>query len=67
VYFSRVIRATTEEAENESDGICLFDDEASLQGYLAGPLSAYVRDQPAFTDQLPWADLQPTPLLLLHI
>ncbi len=32
------------EAEREVAGICLFDDEASLQGYLAGPVAAMKND-----------------------
>ena len=38
------------EADNEAGGIYLFDDDASLQDYLAGPLAAQVKSHPAFSD-----------------
>ena len=38
------------EADNEAGGIYLFDDDASLQDYLAGPLAAQVTSHPAFSD-----------------
>ena len=38
------------EAESEAGGIYLFDDEASLQTFLDGPLAAKVKGHPAFSD-----------------
>lgn len=35
------------EAENEAGGIYLFNDEASLDAYLNGPLAAQVKSHPA--------------------
>lgn len=37
-------------AESEAGGIYLFDDESSLQAFLAGPLAAKVKSHPAFSD-----------------
>ena len=37
------------EAEREVAGICLFDDQASLQAYLAGPIAALKQD-PTFSN-----------------
>jgi hypothetical protein len=37
------------EAEREVGGICLFDDEASLQAYLDGPVAA-LKDDPTLSD-----------------
>jgi hypothetical protein len=41
---------TLNEADNEAGGVYLFDDDASLQDYLAGPLAEQVRTHPAFSD-----------------
>lgn len=38
------------EAESEAGAIMLFDDESSLQAFLAGPLAAQVTGHPAFSD-----------------
>jgi len=38
------------EAESEAGGIYLFEDEASLEAFLAGPLAAQVKSHPAFSD-----------------
>ena len=38
------------EDESEAGGIYLFDDESSLQTFLAGPLAAKVKSHPAFSD-----------------
>ena len=38
------------EAESEAGGIYLFNDESSLETFLAGPLAEQVRSHPAFTD-----------------
>jgi len=38
------------EAESEAGGIYLFDDESSLQTFLAGALAAKVKNHPAFSD-----------------
>lgn len=38
------------EADNEAGGIYLFEDDASLQDFLAGPLAAQVTNHPAFSD-----------------
>ena len=38
------------EAESEAGGIYLFDDDSSLQAFLAGPLAAKVNSHPAFSD-----------------
>ena len=41
---------TMNEAESEAGGVYYFDDEASLQAYLAGPLAATVKGHPAFSE-----------------
>ena len=38
------------DAESEAGGIYIFDDEASLQAYLEGPLAAKVTSHPALSD-----------------
>lgn len=38
------------EADGEAGGIYLFEDDASLQDYLSGPLAAQVASHPAFSD-----------------
>ncbi len=38
------------EAENEAGGIYLFNDEASLDAFLKGPLAAQVQNHPAIED-----------------
>jgi hypothetical protein len=38
------------EAESEAGGIYLFEDEASMQAFLAGPLAAGVSNHPAISD-----------------
>jgi hypothetical protein len=38
------------EADSEAGGIYLFDDDSSLQAFLAGPLAAQVKAHPAFSD-----------------
>jgi hypothetical protein len=38
------------EAENEAGGIYLFNDDSSLQSFLAGPLAAKVQSHPAISD-----------------
>ena len=38
------------DAESEAGGIYLFDDEASLQAYLDGPLAGAVASHPALAD-----------------
>ncbi len=38
------------EAEQEAGGIYLFDDEASMNAYLEGPLAAQVTSHPALSD-----------------
>lgn len=38
------------EADNEAGGVYLFEDDASLQDYLAGPLAEQVKNHPAFSD-----------------
>ncbi len=38
------------EAESEAGGIFLFDDEASVQAYLEGPVAAQVTSHPALSD-----------------
>lgn len=38
------------EAESEAGGIMLFDDEASLNAFLEGPLAAQVTGHPALSD-----------------
>lgn len=38
------------EAENEAGGIYLFEDEASLEAYLTGPLAEQVKNHPALSD-----------------
>ena len=38
------------EAESESGGIMLFDDEASAKAFLDGPLAAKVTGHPALSD-----------------
>ncbi len=37
------------EAEHEAGGIYLFDDEASVQAFLAGPIVATVKSNPAIS------------------
>jgi hypothetical protein len=37
------------EAEHESGGLYLFEDEASVQAFLAGPIVAAVKSNPAFS------------------
>ena len=37
-------------AEKESGGYYLFDDDASMQAFLAGPIVAQVKSNPALTD-----------------
>jgi hypothetical protein len=38
------------EAESEAGGLHLFDDEASVQAYLEGPIAAQVTSHPALSD-----------------
>lgn len=38
------------EAEREAGGLYLFDDEASMQAFLAGPIVAAVKSDPALSD-----------------
>jgi hypothetical protein len=38
------------EAANEAGGIYLFDDEISVQEYLAGPIVSQVKQHPALAD-----------------
>lgn len=38
------------EADHEAGGIYLFDDEASLQAFLAGPIVAAVKSNPAISN-----------------
>lgn len=38
------------EGESEAGGIYLFDDEASLEAFLDGPLAAAVSSHPALSD-----------------
>ncbi len=38
------------EAESEAGGIYLFEDDAAMRAYLAGPLAAAVAQHPALTD-----------------
>jgi hypothetical protein len=38
------------ERQNEAGGIYLFEDEASLQSYLDGPLAAQVMSHPALSE-----------------
>jgi len=38
------------EAEGEAGGIYMFEDEASLNAFLAGPLAAQVTGHPALSD-----------------
>ncbi|MEE8576692.1 MAG: YdhR family protein [candidate division Zixibacteria bacterium] len=38
------------EAESQAGGIYVFDDEASLGAFLAGPLAAKVSNHPALSD-----------------
>ena len=38
------------EAESEAGGIYLFEDESSMQAFLAGPLAAGVSNHPAISD-----------------
>ena len=38
------------DAEREAGGIYLFDDEASLQAFLGGPIAAAVKGNPALTN-----------------
>ena len=39
-----------DEAEHESGGIYLFDDEASVQAFLAGPIVAALKSNPSISD-----------------
>jgi len=41
---------TMNEAQNEAGGVYYFDDESSLQTYLAGPLAEAVKSHPALSD-----------------
>jgi putative monooxygenase ydhR len=41
---------TINEAESEAGGVYYFEDEPSLQTYLAGPLAAAVNDHPALSE-----------------
>ncbi len=41
---------TVNEALSEAGGIYCFEDEASLQAFLDGPLAATVKNHPAFSD-----------------
>lgn len=38
------------EAEHETGGIYLFDDEAMVQAFLAGPIVAALKSNPSFSD-----------------
>ena len=38
------------EAESEGGGVFLFDDEASMQAFLEGPIVAQVTSHPALSD-----------------
>lgn len=38
------------EAESEAGGIYLFDDESSVQAYLAGPIVDNIKKHPALSD-----------------
>jgi hypothetical protein len=38
------------EADHEAGGIYLFDNEASVQGFLAGPIVEAVKSNPVITD-----------------
>ena len=38
------------EADHEAGGIYLFDDEASVQAFLAGPIVEAVKSNPAISD-----------------
>ncbi len=38
------------EAENEAGGIYMFEDEASVNAFLKGPLAAQVTSHPALSD-----------------
>lgn len=38
------------ESEHEAGGIYLFDDDSSLQAFLAGPIAAAVKSNPALTE-----------------
>lgn len=38
------------EKESEAGGIYLFDDEASLNAYITGPLAAQVKNHPAISE-----------------
>ena len=38
------------EAENEAGGIYMFEDEASVNAFLEGPLAAQVTSHPALSD-----------------
>lgn len=40
---------TMNEAESEAGGVYLFEDDAAMQTYLAGPLAAAVAEHPALT------------------
>jgi len=41
---------TMNEADKEAGGIYLFEDETSLETFLAGDLAAKVKNHPAFSD-----------------
>lgn len=41
---------TMNEAQSEAGGVYLFDDESSLEAFLAGPLAAQVQSHPALVD-----------------
>lgn len=38
------------EADSEAGGIYLFDDDSSVQAYLAGPIVANIKSHPALSD-----------------
>jgi len=38
------------EADKEAGGIYLFDDDSSVQAYLAGPIVANIKSHPALSD-----------------
>lgn len=41
---------TFNQAENEAGGVYLFEDEAALSAFLAGPLAAQVASHPALSE-----------------
>jgi len=43
---------TLNESENEAGGIYLFNDESSLQSFLAGPLAEKVKNHPALVNMI---------------